>query len=140
VRGGIAIGALVKSWGLVSGSALVKAYEMEKQAKHPRVLIDVDLVDVVRQLSTQGNHDLAIAQLVARDRHCSYVDYLRYGSRLTDWDEQAEFFRSHKQIVEEGLARFSSSPHIREKYQWLRRYHNSRVPMIPLPAFENLKI
>jgi len=140
VRGGIAIGALVKSWGLVYGSALVKAYEMEKQAKHPRVLIDVHLLDVLRQLSTQGNHDLAVAQLVARDRHYSYVDYLRYRCRLVDWEEQAKFFRLHKQLIEQGLARFSSSPHIREKYEWLRRYHNSRVPMIPLPAFENLKI
>jgi hypothetical protein len=141
VRGGIAIGALVKSWGLVYGSALVKAYELEKTAKHPRVFIDDDLLDLLRQLSTpRGTYNSEITQLVATDRHHSYVDYLRYRSRLTDWDEQAKFFRKHKQVIEEGLARFSSNLHIRAKYRWLKRYHNSRVPMIPLPAFEDLKI
>jgi hypothetical protein len=46
----------------------------------------------------------------------------------------------HKQLIEQGLTRFSSHPHICAKYRWLKRYHNSRVPVIPLPAFEDLKI
>jgi hypothetical protein len=140
VRGGIAIGPLVKSWGLVYGDALVKAYELETKAVHPRVLIHPELVQVLQDLSSEGNHDIEINQLVARDHGISYVDYLRYRSRLTDWEEQAEFFGLHKQLVEDGLAKFSSQPHIREKYLWLRRYHNSRVPKVPLPEFEDLKI
>jgi hypothetical protein len=48
IRGGIAVGALVKSWGLVYGSALVKAYELEKTAKHPRVFIEDGLLDILQ--------------------------------------------------------------------------------------------
>jgi len=140
VRGGIAIGALVKSWGLVYGDALVKAYELEEKATHPRVLIHPELVVLLRDLSSEGNHDIEINQLVARDHGLSYVDYLRYRTRLTDWNEQAEFFRLHKQLVEQGLAGFSSHPRIRAKYRWLKGYHNSRVPKIPQPDFEDLKI
>jgi hypothetical protein len=140
VRGGIAIGPLVKSWGLVYGDALVKAYELEEKATHPRVLIHPELVVLLHDLSGKGNHDIEISQLVTRDHGLSYVDYLRYRTRLTDWDAQAEFFRLHKQLVEQGLAGFSSHPRIRAKYRWLKRYHNSRVPKIPLPEFEDLKI
>lgn len=140
VRGGIAIGPLVKSWGLVYGDALVKAYELEAKAIHPRVLIHPELVQVLQDLSNDGNHALEINQLVAHDHGLSYVDYLRYRRRLTDWEEQAEFFRLHKQLIEDGLTKFSSHPHIRAKYQWLRRYHNARVPKIPLPKFEDSKI
>ena len=140
VRGGIAIGPLVKSWGLVYGDALVEAYELEKKAIHPRVLIHPELVRLLQDLSSESSHDLEINQLVARGHGLCYVDYLRYRSRLTDWEEQAEFFGLHRQLVEDGLAKFSSQPHIREKYLWLRRYHNSRVPKVPLPKFEDLKI
>jgi hypothetical protein len=140
VRGGIAIGALVKSWGLVYGTALVKAYELEEKATHPRVLIHPELVKVLRKLSSQGGHDIEMNQLVATDRNLSYVDYLRYRSRLPDWEEQAKFFKLHKELIEQGLAHFSSHPRILAKYRWLKRYHNSRVPAVPLPQFEDLKI
>jgi hypothetical protein len=53
VRGGIAIGALGKRWGLVYGNALVRAYELEEQATHPRVLLHPELVEVLRRLSGQ---------------------------------------------------------------------------------------
>jgi hypothetical protein len=140
VRGGIAIGVLVKSWGLVYGDALVKAYELEKKATHPRVLIHPELVEALGKLERQGDHNVETSQLVAVDRGRSYVDYLRYRSRLVDWEAQAKFFRLHKQLIEQGLSRFSSNPHVRAKYRWLRRYHNSRVPRVPLPSFEDLKI
>jgi hypothetical protein len=140
IRGGIAVGALVKSWGLVYGTALVKAYDLEKKATYPRVLIHPELVGVLEQLSSQGDHAREITQLVVKDRDLHYVDYLRYRIRVTDWEEQAEFFRLHKRLVEQGLVQFASHPRIRAKYRWLKRYHNSRVPAIPLPQFEGLKI
>ncbi len=140
VRGGIATGSLVKSWGLVYGAGLVKAYELEEKATHPIVLIHPELVEVLRKLSRRPSYRLEINQLVARDRNRSYVDYLRYISRLTDWEGQAKFLRLHKQLVEQGLARFSSQPKIRAKYKWLKGYHNSRVPAMPLPQFEDLTI
>ena len=141
VRGGIAIGRLVKSWGLVFGEAMVKAYELERKAKNSRVLVDDVLVNVLTKLSSKRAFDLGISQLVATDHGYSYVDYLRYSSQVfNDWEEQAEFFWTHKQIITDGLKRFSSNKHIRAKFLWLKRYHNARVPKIPLPDFEDLYV
>src|SRR5260221_9308380 len=43
-RGGISIGNLYLNENKIFGSGLVKAYELEKKAKYPRILIDEEII------------------------------------------------------------------------------------------------
>jgi hypothetical protein len=130
VRGGMASGPLVKSWGLVYGSALVKAYELETEARNPRIIIDPALVELMN--GEAGG--FGMRHLVASDHKHSYVDYLRYcWEYFKDSDDLLEFLALHKRVIEDGLSEFSSEAGIRSKYRWLKRYHNNTLRMMQVP-------
>jgi hypothetical protein len=40
LRGALSIGEVVKSWGVIYGPGLVKAYELEQKASDPRIIVD----------------------------------------------------------------------------------------------------
>lgn len=134
IRGGMAIGPLVKSWGLVYGSSLVKAYELETKARNPRVIIDPTLVDLLNG-KDQSAKWFGMSTLLASDDKHSYVNYLRYcWVHFKDSeDDLLEFLALHKRVIEDGLSEFSSEAHIRSKYRWLRRYHNHTLRMMQVP-------
>jgi hypothetical protein len=140
VRGGISIGSLVKSWGLVFGVGLVRAYELETQAQYPRVIIDDALVGVLQRLSHPADEENGgiwrdrTASLVATEEKHSFVDYLRYALEyFGDFERYLDFLALHKTVVQDGLSQFASEPRIRSKYRWLKRYHNSTIRWMDMP-------
>src|ERR1700674_2927418 len=134
VRGGIALGQLVKSWGLVFGSGLVKAYQLEKEAKYPRIIVAPELVDLLSRItqdSSMGDVSPWAVEgnrLLARDGKRRFVDYLSYAERsFSDLYDYVDFLEIHKTLIEERLTRFVSEESIRRKYSWMKRYHNATV-------------
>lgn len=136
MRGGIAVGPLVKSWGLVYGAGMVKAYELETQAKHPRVILHDELVRIVEQLAEQDGWAYSFGDdLIAREGAFRFVHYLRYAwSHFKEPDDLLDFLAQHKHVVELGLSRFASEPKVSAKFNWLKRYHNSTIRSMSLPA------
>lgn len=127
IRGGIAIGSLVKSWGLVYGEGMVSAYELETQAKHPRVLIQDTLIQVADKLEEQ-NRGFLIKRLIASDGLLRFVDYLEFSTNHFDnHDDLLDFLTTHKTFIEVRLKQFVAKPKIRAKYRWLKRYHNATI-------------
>jgi hypothetical protein len=142
IRGGIAIGPLVKSWGLVYGEGMVNAYILETQAKHPRVMIQQELGKVLEQLAEDERWSLVFANVTALDRDRRFVDYLGYAPRyFEEPDDLLDFVARHKAVIEDGLSRFAFDPEINAKFKWLKRYHNSTIRQTPFPAmFEDFSI
>lgn len=127
IRGGIALGSLVKSWKFVYGQALVDAYELETKAKHPRVLIQDALIQVADKLEEQKK-GFSIKRLIASDGLFKFVDYLQFStSHFENHDDLLDFLTTHKTVIEVGLNQPVTKPKIRAKFRWLKRYHNSTI-------------
>jgi hypothetical protein len=143
VRGGIAIGWLVKSWSLVYGQALVDAHQLEEnEAKYPRALIQDTLANSLRQLENRPSWSFESSGITGWEGKDCYVDYLRYASTFfKDPDELLNFFSLHARVIQDGLANFNGEAGIRTKFAWLRRYHNSTIRwMGGFPEFEEFVI
>jgi hypothetical protein len=133
LRGAITVGDVEKSYGLLYGPALVKAYELEqKRAKYSRIIVDSE---VVRQLKTNPalrRHDYkyekkAIDAVLSRDADGElFIDYVRAIETEFDFPEEAYplFLLQHRKLIKNGLARYRKNERIRAKYEWLQKYHN----------------
>lgn len=138
VSGGIAVGDLVKSWGLVYGSALVKAYVQAEKAEQAYILLDREVADLLRRIRDgRAGYTTSIDNIVSRDRSNSFVDYLQYASAHSETDELLNFLYEHKNLIESRLAHFRKAGRIREKYLWLKDYHNRKMRTIAPPLEAN---
>lgn len=137
MRGGIAIGKLVKSWGLVYGQGMVNAYELETKAKYPRVAIHRDLIQIIETLREQKRFEFTFSQRTVIDEHGAYVDYLRYSQLHFDHDKFLDFIATHKDVIELGLAQYASEPRIKSKFNWLRHYHNRTLRLLGVNQLDN---
>jgi hypothetical protein len=135
VRGALTIGNLVRSYNVVYGPGLIRAYELEHDhAFFPRIVVDKLLLRELRTNPALRHHDYKteikeIKSLIRRDDDgLFFVDYLRaIESELRDYDSYFEFLSTHRELVKNGLRKFSDKKRIRRKYLWLRKYHNSTV-------------
>lgn len=135
LRGGIAAGDVVKSWGVLYGPGLVKAYHLEKAASWPRIVIDPELFRQLRRIPAMRRHSFDeeleyIRRLTRKDRDgVWFIDYLRAIGDEMEYPEHdyPEFLRHHAKLISSGLSEHRTDKHVREKYSWLREYHNSTV-------------
>ena len=134
VRGGITIGPLVMSYNVLYGPGLVKAYQLEQTAVYPRIVVDPDA------LKTVGNDSIfwvddrekemeGIQGLLRTEQGISYVDYLRACDSEFDAPEYEypAFLAKHRHLIQANLGLHTDNARIREKYEWLARYHNTVV-------------
>jgi hypothetical protein len=137
VRGGITFGDIVKSWGLLYGPGLIRAYELEREASVPRVLVDTRLLTKdlrTNSLLRNPDHDYKtemkyIRRLIRRDTDGKYfVDYLRaIASEFDPPETYLQFLEFHRKHIVQGLAKFKGDKEVLRKYKWLRAYHNATV-------------
>lgn len=107
-RGAITIGDLYITDKIIFGPAVVRAVELEKNAKFPRVLLDDNVLNSI------PNVPLAKETLVyeAADGIAS-LNYLG----LAPWH-----FKEHRRIVDRKLFEFKGNTSVQEKYHWLLSY------------------
>ena len=137
VRGGITFGDIVRSWGLLYGPGLIRAYDLEQKAVYPRILVDDDLLTALRRkrILRHPDHDYKtemeyIRKLIRKDSDGNYfVDYLRAIESEFDYPEAGypTFLDAHRGHIVAGLDKFRLNKHILAKYKWLKAYHNSTV-------------
>lgn len=154
VRGAITVGKIASHSTRLFGPGLVRAHELEKSvARYPRVIIDPELVERLKlspwldDPTADGNdfepYVMEPCQYCVRDRDGQvFVDYLGSICELGNdgtaeaMAEEHVLLAKHQRTVEHGLR--STNARIREKYFWLREYHNRHAPpgtstFIPTP-------
>jgi hypothetical protein len=127
LRGGIAVGELYMDEDLVFGVGILDAYDAERAASAPRVLLHETAVAEVRKqvgyyTSVEGApHNEAI--LVDEDGgfFLNYLDAV--------WPDRTEYadysaLQKHHEMVVSRLREFEDSPTVLSKYEWAARYHN----------------
>ena len=142
VRGGITIGPLVMSYNVLYGPGLVKAYHLEQGAMYPRVVVDPDALELVKNdpifwVNDQKSEIKGLQSLLRTEDGVSYVDYLRASESEFNHPEADyfDFLKRHKELIESNLRKYSDNARIRKKYEWLAHSHNTVVNERVKPEF-----
>lgn len=142
IRGGVTIGPLAKSYGQIFGPGLVRAYELEsQQAKYPRILVDECLMDEFYRNPSLCVHDpkrdaTYLKAMLQKDTDGKlFVDYLRVvADELDDPAAYPEYMAKLRAFINKRLDEFTKVPSVREKYEWLSRYHDKTLKRMGLPS------
>ncbi len=127
IRGAISIGDIYIDDTLVFGPGLIEAYEAEKdKARDPRIVLAQSAQSAVEKhldYYGRGSH--------APQNHCLLKDsdgqyFIHYLDPLFDDEDPlfSERLVKHKDMIDNKLSSFKSSPKIWSKYFWAANYHN----------------
>jgi hypothetical protein len=135
IRGGLTIGEIHQSDGVIFGPAMVRAYDLESSfANYPRIVIDPDVFKALRtdQRLHAEHHDVTqeikyIKRLVRKgDDGLYFIDYL--GAIRNEMDEPEAFPEYladlKKEIVSQAVSA-ASNLSVLQKYLWMAKYLNS---------------
>lgn len=137
LRGGLTVGDVYMSDGIIFGPAMVRAYDLEsKFAIFPRIVLDPSVLKhYVSEPAMQGHaHDMEkdiqyLEKLVREgDDQVMFIDYLRaIHPEMDDPEDYPQYLASHRKMIVSafnGLSKFDNAKH---KYLWLAGYHNSII-------------
>ena len=127
-RGGLAVGELHLSDGLLFGPALVWAYELEsKVAVNPRVVVAADLEPyIARALDYYADPKMDAPQNFELLRDADgrlFVDYL--GLLFDEIDDPVSGLLEHRDLVLSALEDTRAQPGVFSKYRWMADYHDA---------------
>ncbi len=126
IRGAVTIGDIVQSWGRVYGPAVVRAYELESpKGTPPRIIIDEEALACLQTALKTENLESEMDGLIRREGSTAYLDYLSACEQELNVPEQEYplFLGLHRDLIRNGLTKYSAEHSILSKYEWLRDYH-----------------
>jgi len=121
-RGAITKGDIFHKDGYIFGPALVQAAKMEAQAKTPRILLSIDILQDIHYDPARNNY----SDKIQCDLDSKY--YVRYIENWGHINNTAEFIQL-KEIILLGLR----DPDVEEKYKWLASKFNARLDELHVP-------
>ena len=139
IRGAVSFGDITHDKNRVFGPALVKAYELEsEEAVYPRIILDPLVMEKLRNSSVLHSEndypDREVADveglLQKADDGYYFIDYLKLGVAEVDPASLLIIIQNHKDIINRELTNTSNSQNVRDKYLWLKDYHNASVSKI----------
>ncbi|MBB4041656.1 hypothetical protein GGR34_003334 [Microvirga flocculans] len=143
IRGAVTVGDLYHHDRHVVGPAMVRAYEMEsKKAKHPRVIIDPEVVRVARQSHAIGHapdeEEEYVRAFITKDLDgLFFLDYVSWKSVIEvaggNDKRYPKYLEKLARLIEQGLQHDNAG--VAEKYLWLHRQYVDALDLIrTLPA------
>lgn len=153
LRGGITIGNVFHRGTNIFGNALVKAVDLEKDIEYPIIQIDNEALEYYKNNSKMWSHPKCkfytfeddfkfLRPIIGKTQdNKRFVDYLAY---IFTEDSGGcsfikDFMQKHKSEIITALSKVSD-PHIREKYIWLKKYHNDTLTKNNVNTNSNLYI
>jgi hypothetical protein len=115
VRGGLSRGRHYENENIIYSKGLIKAYHLEKESIYPRIIIDPDLFDSVKDKSDN------IMKSPDGKYFLDYLDNATMGGLEYD-----EFLEQHKNAIVIEVQKNISNPRVIDKFKWLADYHNTK--------------
>jgi len=148
LRGGMTVGLIRSSRGVIYGPGLVRAYELERESDYPRILLDPNMFDSLRENPLLRLHDFErekaeISTMVHIGKHGTFIDYLGGISWEFDYPEvgYVTLLRTHRDFIRRNLLKYRENRNVHRKYKWLAAYHNHTVrEMIRSGFFEQREL
>jgi len=129
VRGAVSSGLLYMDQYIAFGEGLVWAYEAEREAIYPRIVLTKQLAKLAKygpaSFLETGMNAGANADFAVSDDGLMFLNYLAILPFIND--EAKQTLAAHKQQIQLALKEFANDPHVWEKYRWLADYHNFAV-------------
>ncbi len=140
LRGALTIGDILHTDKIAFGPAFIKAYDLEKDAKTPRIIIDPKIIqehdlwltktstqDLEKSLSILGEKKYVLGNLGENDGSLTsddgdfrYIDYIKNAKFDADNPQQyKDFLETIRHFVDDQLA-LDLADDVREKYGWLK--------------------
>lgn len=128
VRGGIAYGKHYMDDDIVFGEALIESHELDTKGCPPRIVLSKKVKELVHEHIGFYNVKESSPQyydLLQESDGTYFINYLKEAFAIfPDGDIFFEILDAHKSKIIENLNLLINKPYIRQKYEWLARYHN----------------
>ncbi|CAN7762138.1 hypothetical protein LJR029_006337 [Caballeronia sp. LjRoot29] len=123
MRGGIARGAMYHDGDFAFGPAFIDAYELERTARTPRILIEKGLFESARWPDTMSEEEICEVghdHLPRDDDGRRYIDYFSH-IHQGEFDEGLNGLLPHHAALDTMVAQYLRSPEesIINKYRWI---------------------
>jgi hypothetical protein len=110
MRGAITVGQLHIDDRAIIGEALVRAVELEKVAKAPRVLLDDDVIKLLPTMPLA--RDTYVYEAADGRKSLNYLGLRFWGLKY------------HRELIERKIEEVAGNAGVQEKYKWLLNYHS----------------
>lgn len=134
-RGGITRGEIYADYSFITGAALVRAVEIEKKARYPRIVVDQSCVDILEEPSpmpTLSAGAIECRRLLLRDDDKVIVNYLEtlQTPGFPNW--RIPFvLENHRDYATQGIEHNRGDDDLLAKYRWVAEYHDHFVSVTP---------
>lgn len=134
IRGGITYGEFYfdSKKHFIYGPGIVRAVALEKLAKFPRIVVDSYILKLVESNASfkmphhTSEYELQQVKSVLRTEDQVYLNYFKvFQDEVDDIESYGVWMDKHRSLILNGL--LSEDISTREKYQWLKKYHNEIV-------------
>ena len=132
VRGGVVVGAAVRSYRKFFGQGIIDAYDVEStRAVYPRIVVDESIFNEIISnplVTMHDDSDLELRQVKGLlhydlENGIYYIDYLKVmGGELDDPGAYPQYLARFRSKVDAMLEN-ERDPKARAKLEWMQRYH-----------------
>lgn len=148
VRGAVTNGQLYHRNGIVYGPALTRAYDLERDEKFPRIVLDKEIArswGSGEKISYENGDLLGYFKTwrsLPNDERV-FLDFLQPFNTTTFQTPTTNFVRQSlepaRKLIENGLSEHFGDAKIREKYLWFREYYNVVAAEYPHAGIEPIR-
>jgi hypothetical protein len=141
LRGGIVVGEILHNEKYCFGNGFVKAYQLEKLAKYPRVIVDKEVLKIgIKNRALRHGEDIEkeyITSFLAEDDDgYYYIDYIGEAAcrEIEDFENGMGYINYLDGIgvtIKNELKKSENIPEIKEKYLWMeKKYEDANANRI----------
>lgn len=118
LRGGISLCEFFESDKFAIGTPLVKAYELENKAIHPRILVDKKFYNLFKEESDDNDF------YIKKERKKYYINILNI---ILNTDDKIKFFKEFKKSIESKITTHKEEDKILKKFKWVANDYNKFI-------------
>lgn len=151
VRGGIARGKFFQYKRIMFGPAMIQAYEIESDAKFPRVVLSDDIIDRLKEKGffKTGNIQkylsfdddsiqIQIELLIKQDNDKKYfLNYLSPFETIKIYNDE-DLKNNIEKTITKGLK--AQDTKVKKKYEWFNTYYNKSITLLEPPKLSSEEI
>ncbi|MDF2939687.1 MAG: hypothetical protein K0R66_329 [Gammaproteobacteria bacterium] len=140
IRGGITIGKLYHKGGTILGKALIDAYNLERGANYPRIIIAKELLRHFERYS--------YTSVIKKDFDgISYLDYFNlailniHGTGIVDFEYLNNLIATTLETIRVNVERFEHEGKLKElaKWTWFSKYFDNTIQRLQ-PFLQRSKV
>jgi hypothetical protein len=129
IRGALTFGPHYENERIIFSEALINAYELEKVAIYPRIIVSQSILDLIESMPENDRKGSKSFLMNSPDGVCC-LDYFQH--LYVIWEEHGidviDFLTDHRDSIVRQVERYKHNARVLEKYKWVAEYHNFKVP------------